>query len=310
MSDWTPARLGPDAPQPVRLAGDGVTLGALRWPGPGTPLVAIHGMSSNAMFYVGIAERLAGRYGVLSLDLRGRGDSDKPDTGYGLAQHANDVAAAMSDAGVDRAVVVGHSMGAAVVWALAQRHPERCAGVVLFDGGPHAFGDFFADEDLVREFLITSAPIEQRLETDVADSTAYRQYWRDVGVFSAGEWSPWVDAYADYDSETITGPDGPARRGRCRRDAVMVDAADMIANVASMAEASVDVPVLVIRATSGIVSGTTPLVSDGALERIAATTPKCSTLTVPDTNHYTVALAEPAASKVADRLAEFSAELL
>lgn len=272
-------------------------------------MVAIHGMSSNAMFYVGIAERVAGRLGMLSLDLRGRGASDKPDAGYGLAQHADDVAAAMADAGVDRTVVIGHSMGAAVVWALAQRHPDRCAGVVLFDGGPHAFAEFFADQDLAREFLATSAPIEQRLRVPVADVAAYRQYWRDTGVFTEGQWSAWMDDYADYDSESVDGPDGPLRQGRCRPDVVMADAVDMMSTAPAMAEHALDVPVLTIRATSGIVSDSTAIVADAALDRVAASTPRSFALTIPDTNHYTVALADPAASIVADRLVEFAAQV-
>lgn len=294
-------------PRSVRLAGDGVTVAGLEWDGAGPPLVAIHGMTSSAMFYVGVAERLSGRVGLLALDLRGRGESDKPDTGYGIAQHADDVAHAMTAAGIDRTVLVGHSMGATVVWAVAQRHPERCAGVVLFDGGPHAFREYFAHPDLVQEFLTSSAAVEQRLESPVADAAAYRQRWRDMDVFTADEWSAWTDAYADYDSETVDGPDGSRRQGRCRRDAVMADAADMMAGVAAMADASIDVPVLAIRATSGVVTGSTPIVLEGTFDRVAASTPQCSTLTVPDTNHYTIALADPGATIVADRLAEFAA---
>ena len=81
-----------------------MTLAAQRWPGEGTPLVAIHGLSSNAMFYVGIAERLAGRRPLVAVDLRGRGDSAKPADGYGMEAHADDVAAAMDAEGIERLV--------------------------------------------------------------------------------------------------------------------------------------------------------------------------------------------------------------
>ena len=92
-----------------------MTLATRRWAGEGTPLVAVHGLSSNALFYVGIADRLAGRRPLVAVDLRGRGDSDKPAAGYGMAAHADDLAQVMDVEGIERAVVVGHSMGAGVV---------------------------------------------------------------------------------------------------------------------------------------------------------------------------------------------------
>ena len=132
-------------------------------------LVAIHGLSSNTMSYVGIAERLAGRRPLLAVDLGGHGDSDKPADGYGMAVHADDVATAMDTDGIDRAVVVGHSMGAGVATVFAHRHPDRCAGVVLFDGGLQAFHDFFNRPELAAEFMDSGKGVEGRLHTTFAD---------------------------------------------------------------------------------------------------------------------------------------------
>src|SRR5262245_42460842 len=105
------------------------------------------------MFYVGIAERLAGRRALLQLDLRGRRDSDTPAEGYGMAVHADDVAASMDAEHIERAVVVGHSMGASVATAFAHRHADRCAGVVLFDGGLQSIHGFLGRPELAAEFF-------------------------------------------------------------------------------------------------------------------------------------------------------------
>src|SRR5882762_544842 len=78
-----------------RVPGDGIELNFGYWPGRGSPIVALHGLTASYINFIGIAERLAGRRSLFALDLRGRGDSDKPDGPYGLAQHARDVAAAM-----------------------------------------------------------------------------------------------------------------------------------------------------------------------------------------------------------------------
>ncbi|MBV9404067.1 MAG: alpha/beta hydrolase, partial [Acidobacteriaceae bacterium] len=118
-----------------RVPGDGVELAFGYWPGHGRPAVALHGITANFMNFVGIAERLQGRKALLALDLRGRGDSDKPGGPYGFAQHARDVAAAMRAFALGPTVIVGHSMGAFVAAALAAQNPELVSALVLIDGG-------------------------------------------------------------------------------------------------------------------------------------------------------------------------------
>jgi len=78
-----------------RIPGEGVELAFGYWPGRGLPVVALHGLTASYVNFIGVAERLAGRRPLLALDLRGRGDSQKPVGPYGMAQHARDVAAAM-----------------------------------------------------------------------------------------------------------------------------------------------------------------------------------------------------------------------
>jgi pimeloyl-ACP methyl ester carboxylesterase len=278
-----------------------MTLAAQRWAGQGPPLVAVHGLSSNAMFYVGIAERLAGRRPLVALDLRGRGDSEKPQDGYGMAAHADDVVAAMDTEGIDRAVIVGHSMGAGVATVFAQRHPDRCAGVVLFDGGLQVFHDFFARPELAAEFMESGKGIEGRLHTRFDDRAAYRAYWAGLGVFTAEEWSPWVDAYLDHD----LGDDG---RAKCIPDAIAFDALDLLQTATAHADDPILAPVLAVHATEGILHGTEPLVQPAAIERMAAAHPKFRALEVPGTNHYTIALTDPAATTVADALVAHAAD--
>ncbi len=98
-----------------RVPGDGIELTFGYWPGRGAPVVALHGLTASYVNFIGIAERLAGRRPLLALDLRGRGDSDKPDGPYGLAQHARDVATAMQ--GSTSAPVLSW----AIQWGLSSR---------------------------------------------------------------------------------------------------------------------------------------------------------------------------------------------
>jgi pimeloyl-ACP methyl ester carboxylesterase len=118
----------------LSLPGTDVRLAATRWAGTGAPILLLHGLASQRRFWNLVATDLAGRP-VCALDQRGHGDSDKPDTGYDLTTVATDAATALDALGWSRAVVVGHSWGAAVATTLAAEHPERVLAVVCIDGG-------------------------------------------------------------------------------------------------------------------------------------------------------------------------------
>jgi pimeloyl-ACP methyl ester carboxylesterase len=134
------------------LPGEGVRLGATRWPGHGTPIVLLHGLASQRRFWNLVAPQLGGSP-VLALDQRGHGDSERPDSDYALSTVAADLAVAMDAVGWSRAVVVGHSWGGAVAASFAAGHPERTLALVAIDGGfntPSAMG---LDRDAIRKRL-------------------------------------------------------------------------------------------------------------------------------------------------------------
>jgi pimeloyl-ACP methyl ester carboxylesterase len=111
----------------------GVDLHAIRH-GDGLPVrfVLVHGLSSNARMWDGVGAALAERgFGSVAVDLRGHGESPKPDGGYDFDSVVGDLAPLL----VDRPVVVGQSYGGNVVVALAARHPDLVQGIVCVDGG-------------------------------------------------------------------------------------------------------------------------------------------------------------------------------
>ncbi|NIP93298.1 MAG: alpha/beta hydrolase, partial [Akkermansiaceae bacterium] len=61
---------------------------------------------------------------AVSVDLRGHGDSDKPEGAYPIEQFADDTAFVIEQLGLDRPIAVGHSMGGVTVLSLAARHPD------------------------------------------------------------------------------------------------------------------------------------------------------------------------------------------
>jgi pimeloyl-ACP methyl ester carboxylesterase len=114
-------------------------------PGPAVrqrdaPVLLIHGLAQTAWIWTPVARRLRARSRVVAMDLRGHGLSDSPTHGYEPRQLAED-AIAVADgadlfAGSDSAIVLaGHGAGAMVAAWTAAELAERCAGLVLVDGG-------------------------------------------------------------------------------------------------------------------------------------------------------------------------------
>jgi pimeloyl-ACP methyl ester carboxylesterase len=116
------------------VPGHGVTLHVRDW-GGGRPVVLLHGLASNARIWDGVATRLVGAgLRVVALDLRGHGASDQPDGGYGFAEVAADLRAAVADLALERPLLVGHSWGANVALEYAAARPGEVAGLGLVDG--------------------------------------------------------------------------------------------------------------------------------------------------------------------------------
>jgi pimeloyl-ACP methyl ester carboxylesterase len=114
-------------------ARDGVKL-AYTDAGTGEPaLVFVHGWTCDLSHWRHQVPAFVNEHRVVALDLRGHGQSDKPDQDYGVGQFAEDVAWLIAELGLERPVVVGHSMGGVIAAELAEKHPVATRGVVLVD---------------------------------------------------------------------------------------------------------------------------------------------------------------------------------
>jgi len=102
------------------------------------PVLCIPGLTRNARDFEGVAERLAGDWRVICVDLRGRGESDAaPDsTTYNPLVYLNDIQALIAELALDRVVMFGTSLGGLVTMLLAAADRPRLAGALLNDVGP------------------------------------------------------------------------------------------------------------------------------------------------------------------------------
>ncbi|MEU6586690.1 alpha/beta fold hydrolase [Nocardia sp. NPDC046763] len=109
--------------------------------GEGAPLVLLAGQANNHHWWDAVRADFHPARSTLTLDYRGTGDSDKPDTPYSTEQFAEDVIAVLDELGIERADVYGTSMGGRVAQQLAARHQHRVGALVLgctSPGGPHS----------------------------------------------------------------------------------------------------------------------------------------------------------------------------
>ena len=117
----------PDVPGRALLGGD--------WAGSGFPLLGVQGLGSNHRLWELLA-RVVPEHRLVSVDARGRASGFGIPSPVGLTTQADDLVRVLDEAGIDKALVVGHSMGGFVSLRFATRHPDRVAGLLLLDGGP------------------------------------------------------------------------------------------------------------------------------------------------------------------------------
>lgn len=97
----------------------------------GIPVVLLHGYTDSRHSWNLVLPRLPPRYRVFAITQRGHGESSKPADGYRVADFAGDVAAFLEAKRIDRAIIVGHSMGSMVAQQFTIENPEQVQALVL-----------------------------------------------------------------------------------------------------------------------------------------------------------------------------------
>ncbi len=139
--------------------GPDLQLNYLEWGDPGAPvMVLLHGLLGVAYNFRTTAEALQGRYRVISLNVRGHGDSGpSPEREYNFDVWATDVHALVTALELDRPVLIGHSMGGRIAYVSAARNPDETRGIVVVDNGP---GFPPAAAERVRTIFMGQRPME------------------------------------------------------------------------------------------------------------------------------------------------------
>jgi pimeloyl-ACP methyl ester carboxylesterase len=280
-------------PVDLRVPVGGGELRALTWGDGDETILAIHGISASAVSIQPLADRLAGRYRVVAPDLRGRGRSAGLPGPFGMRVHAQDMVASLDHLGVDRAIVIGESMGGYVTVQLAVSHPERVARIVLVDGGlplpvPPALLD---DPDAAVAAILGPALARLRMTFESRDD--YQNFWKAHPALH-DVWNPYLEEYVDAD---LTG-EAPELRSVVSEAAVVEDGRDQLVNNDLQRLSDLRCPVTLVRAGHNLMNEPTPLFPEAVVAQCALEIPQLVVISAPELNHYSLMLTDVGADLV------------
>ncbi len=128
--------------------------------GEGPAVILLHGYSDSLHSFDLLAPHLPRGVRIIALSMRGHGGSDRPHA-YDMDAFADDVAAFMDALALERAILVGHSLGSSVALATGARHPRRIAGLALMG----AFANY-SDNELVRDLADEVATLRDPVDPE------------------------------------------------------------------------------------------------------------------------------------------------
>ena len=261
-------------PQMRLLQGDNVKINTAVWKGGNRTILCLHGITANCRAWDMVASSLAPDYRVLAMDPRGRGLSDKPDTGYTPGCHIRDIISLLDELNLKKVFLMGHSLGAFISLMFAALHPDRVEKLVLVDGA----GDL--DKTRMDQVFVGIKPALDRLEMSFPTEKAYLDHMK--AAPSVQPWLPSIEAYYRHEIEIVT--------DRVRTNIKTVHIREESGNVRKIDCAAlyekVRCPTLILRADLGLLSKNDLLLPEDVIQKMMARIPDARRFDVRGTNHY------------------------
>ncbi|MFJ9521935.1 alpha/beta fold hydrolase [Kitasatospora sp. NPDC101801] len=290
---------GPTPYQELTVPVPGGDLTVLRWPAtePDAPTVlALHGITANALAWSEVARRLAGRATLIAPDLRGRAASRTVTGPYGLARHADDVAALVAALDLGPVRLTGHSMGAWIAALATVRHPGLASSLLLVDGAVSFPLPVGVTEDAALAAVL--GPALARLSMTFPDRDAYREFWQRHPAF-AGRWPAGFEEYIQRD---LIGTE-PELRSSCVPEAIRQDGGEVLLDKdAAGAVHRLPLPAELLWAERGLMDEPQGLYDPGRLAFAGLDPERVRATLVPGTNHYTIVAGQAGAEQIVRRL--------
>jgi pimeloyl-ACP methyl ester carboxylesterase len=263
-------------PKMIKSKGDGVQIQLAVWEGKGKNILCIHGLTANSRFWDCVASALTPRHWVAAMDLRGRGLSDKPATGYSIEHHCNDILSLMNDQGLERPVFMGHSLGAFISLAFTARYPQHVDRLILVDGGGK-----LSDAQMVKVFAGIKPSLD-RLGQIFPSFEAYVLQMKQAPFLQP--WNSYMETYFRYEIEEVEG----GVRSRVHPKHIEEEAINLRNEDSSRYYAKVVRPTLILRATQGMLTGDDLVLPEDVGDRMVREMPDAKRVDLEGVNHYTI----------------------
>jgi len=263
-------------PKMMKAKGDGIQIQLAVWEGKGKPILCIHGLTANFRFWDCLALALSPQHRVIAMDLRGRGLSDKPNTGYSIERHCKDILALMSDQGLERPVLMGHSLGAFISLVFTAKHPQRVDRLILVDGGGKL------SETQMAKVFAGIKPSLDRLGQVFHSFEAYLMNMKQAPFLQP--WNAYMETYFRYEVEKVKG----GVRSRVHPKHIEEEAQNLGKVDSRKFYKKVKAPTLILRATKGMLAKDDLVLPEDVAERMVREIPNARKVDLKGTNHYSI----------------------
>lgn len=257
-----------------------------QWGSPDAPpertFLLVHGITANLQWWKTLAQKLLAAspapMRIIAPDLRGRGNSAKPEEPYSVSVNAADLLGLLNVLNIQAPInYVGHSLGAHIGTIFASSYPERVRRLVLIDGGAV----------LPRDVGQSIAPALRRLGQVYPSFADYTAPLKASGVIPG--WDSEVDRIYQYDCQPTEGG-VVSKVSKAGIDQELVHIGTFYKTVESFYP-KIKAPTLIVRAPEPVAEGLNPFLLPESLAVMTTTIAGgAKVVEVPGTNHYTVLL--------------------
>lgn len=263
-------------PRMAKTKGDGIQIQLAVWEGKGKQILCIHGLTANFRFWDCLASALSRQHRVIAMDLRGRGLSDKPHTGYSIEHHCKDILALMNDRGLEHPVLMGHSLGAFISLVFAAKHPQRVDRLILVDGGGKL------SETQMAKVFAGIKPSLDRLGQVFPTFDAYVSLMKQAPFLQP--WNSYMEAYFRYEVEEVEG----GLRSRVHPKHIEEETINLKKEDSTQFYSRVTCPTLILRATKGMLAKDDLVLPEDVANRMVKEIPHAELVELEGVNHYTI----------------------
>lgn len=241
------------------------------YPGKKGPIIMIHGLTGSHKYMHFYAEKLKGEYRILSVDLRGRGNSAKIGSESTIFQHAEDILELIKTLNIDQPILLGHSMGAFISSIVASKS-NSVKAVILLDGAAK----------MSEHQRAIVQPALGRLSKTYPSKESYLKEIQQIYSMLGVTWNDTMQDIAEYEVERVSGH----WENKSSQTGILADFESLQQYRPKDVCSKITCPVLLVYA-KGAIGSLPPLFYLGDYEETNLYTPDIE-MKVSDCNHYTM----------------------